>query len=99
MMLCGLGPTASLVEDPPTEEMEPEEECEENMSLLKRAPSRLLELPRYILEIPWYPIKHFLNFSERTDLINRVVEKGDDTQLPGSFLLSWPDRERHPRFE
>ena len=40
----------------------------------KRSLSRLLELPKYIFEIPWYPIKHFLNFSERTDLFNRTMD-------------------------
>jgi outer membrane protein assembly factor BamA len=39
-----------------------------------RNPSRLLEYPKYILEIPWYPIKHFLNFSEKTDLFNRFID-------------------------
>ena len=74
LMLCGLGPTASLAGDPPAAEPKPEEEHEENTPLLKREPSRLLELPKYILELPWYPIKHFLNFSERTDLINRTMD-------------------------
>ena len=55
---------------PPTTD----EDREERDSKPKRSPSRLLELPTYILEIPWYPIKHALNFIERTDLTNRVMD-------------------------
>lgn len=35
---------------------------------------RLLDTPHYVLEMPWYPIKKFLDFSERTDLFTRISD-------------------------
>ncbi|PIP83617.1 MAG: hypothetical protein CO113_15410 [Elusimicrobia bacterium CG_4_9_14_3_um_filter_62_55] len=35
---------------------------------------RILALPRYALELPWYPAKRFLDFSERTDLFARATD-------------------------
>jgi len=53
---------------------EEEKKRDERFFKSKTLPSRILEFPKYILEIPWYPFKHLLNFSERTDLFNRAID-------------------------
>lgn len=75
LVIAGIVPTPgqagqSLSSPPQT----PDEIREERHFQSKRSLSDLLELPKYILEVPWYPIKQFLNFSERTDLFNRAID-------------------------
>jgi len=40
----------------------------------KTFPYRFLAAPRFLLELPWYPAKRFLDFSERVDLFTRISD-------------------------
>lgn len=62
-------------------ESQPEEESEESGDIRERrhfqsktSVYRVLETPQLVLDLPWYPIQLFLNYSERTDLFTRVQD-------------------------
>lgn len=50
-------------------------------------PYHLLSLPRAVLELPWAPVRRFLDYSERTDLFPRVMDwfYFDDEHRSGWF--------------
>lgn len=78
LLIAPLTPMAALADDAPpsssSPSQAPDEIREERHFKSKPSPLRLLELPKYILEATWYPLERFINFSERTDLLNRVED-------------------------
>jgi outer membrane protein assembly factor BamA len=77
IFLTGFFPSSGFSVTSPEESAEKEEEeaiREKRHFKSKGLSERFLEIPKYILEVPWYPLKHALNFSERHDLVNRAID-------------------------
>ena len=63
-------------ESPESDEssLDPDEIRERRYMRSERLLDRILSAPQYLLDLPWYPIKKFLNFSERVDLVKRAQD-------------------------